>query len=77
MLYTEYEGVHLFRRPIGDGIIDYAPEDFSSTEPTSVSDLLRRGDRLDVRGKRCVHVCRGSERIGVLEGEDVGMCVFL
>jgi hypothetical protein len=76
VLYTEYEGLHLFRRPFVDGSIQYGPNDFDATELTSVSDLLRRGDRLDVRGKQCVHVYRGSDRIGVLEGEDIGMCVF-
>jgi hypothetical protein len=76
IVYTEYEGLHMFRRSFAEGSIQYGPNDFDSTEPTSVSDLLRRGDRLDVRGKRCVHVYRGSDRIGALEGEDVGMCVF-
>ena len=76
ILYTEYEGLHLFRRPFVDGSIQYGPNDFDATEPTSVSDLLQRGDRLDIRGKQCVHIYRGSHRIGVLEGQDVGMCVF-
>jgi hypothetical protein len=76
ILYTEYQGLHLFRRPFVDGSVRYGPDDFDATEPTGVTDLLRRGDRLDVRGKQCVHIYRGSHRIAVLEGRDVGMCVF-
>jgi hypothetical protein len=77
ILFTEYEGVHLFRRSIVDGVIEYGSKDFDSTEPTRVTELLRRGNRLDVRGKNCVHVHHGSKRVGAVEGEDVGMCVFL
>lgn len=76
ILYTEYQGLHLFRRPLVDGSIHYGPDDFDSTEPTEVAALIRGGDRLDVRGKRQVDIYRGVELIGVLEGEDVGMCVF-
>jgi hypothetical protein len=76
ILYTEYQGLHLFRRPFVDGSIHYGPDDFDSTEPTEVAELIRRGDRLDVRGKRQVDIYRGEELIGVLEGEDIGMCVF-
>jgi hypothetical protein len=77
VLYTEYQGLHLFRRPLVGGWIDYGPGDFVSTEPTPVADLIGRGDRLEVRGKREVHVYRGRQRIGIVQGEDAGMLVFL
>jgi len=76
ILYTEYQGLHLFRRPLVEGSIHYGPDDFTSTEPTEAAALVRRGDRLEVCGKHQVRIYRGMERIGVLEGEDVSMCVF-
>jgi hypothetical protein len=76
ILYTEYQGVHLFRQPLIDGWIRYGPDDFNSTEPTALAALIRRGDRLEVRGKRLVNIYSGSDRIGILQGEDIGMCVF-
>jgi hypothetical protein len=76
VLYTEYEGLHLFRRPFANGSIQYGVDDVDSTEATKVTDLIRRGDRLAVRDARRVDVYRQADRIGVVEGEDVGMCVF-
>jgi hypothetical protein len=76
ILYTENLGLHLFRQPLIDGSICYGPRDIDSTEPTEVATLIRRGDRLDVRGKHQVMVYRGSEHIGDVEGQDIGMCVF-
>jgi hypothetical protein len=76
ILYTEYDGLHMFRRPLVDGWIYYGPSDMDSTEPTDVADLIRRGDRLEVHGKRRVNIYHAKERIGALEGEDVSMCVF-
>jgi hypothetical protein len=76
ILYTEYEGLHLFRRPFVDGSIQYGRGDFRSTEPTRVSALIGLGTRLEVRGKRQVVIYRGAEQVGLLEGEDIGMCVF-
>jgi hypothetical protein len=76
ILYTEYRGVHLFRQPLVDGWIRYGPNDFESTEPTDVADLIGRGDRLEVLGKHGVNIYRGEDRIGRLEGEDISMCVF-
>jgi hypothetical protein len=76
ILYTENLGLHLFRQPLRDGSILYGPDDVDSTEPTEVATLIRRGDRLEVRGKRQVTIYHGSKQIGTLEGEDVGMCVF-
>lgn len=76
ILYTEYQGVHLFRKPLVDGWIRYGPEDFISTEPTELAALIRRGDRLEVCGKRVAHIWSGTERLATLQGEDVGICVF-
>lgn len=76
ILYTEYQGVHLFRQPLVDGWIRYGPDDFTSTAPTELVTLIQRGDRLEVRGKRLVHIYCGEDRIGILQGEDMGMCVF-
>lgn len=76
VLYTEYQGVHLFRSPIRDGWISYGPEDLRSTEPTETAALLRGGDRLAVWDKHSVGIFSGERRIGVLEGDDVAMCVF-
>jgi hypothetical protein len=76
ILYTEYDGVHVFRRPFVNGSIRYGPGDVESTEPTKVTDLIRHGDHLNVRDKRHVDVYRGADRIGAVEGDDVGMCVF-
>lgn len=76
ILYTEYQGIHLFRRPLVNGFIHYGPDEFASTEVTEVAALVRRGDRLEVRGKREVAIYSGADLIGVLEGEDVSMCVF-
>jgi len=76
ILYTEYQGVHMFRCPIIDGSIRYEPSDLHSTEPTDLAAVLRSGDRLWVHGKRQVDIYRGMERIAVLEGEDVGVCAF-
>jgi hypothetical protein len=76
ILYTEYEGLHLFRRPLVDGCIEYGPDDHSSTESSRVSELISRGSRLEVRGKHSVVVYRQSERIASIEGADVGMCAF-
>jgi len=76
ILYTEYQGVHMFRSPIVDRSIRYKPSHLRSTEPTDLAGILRSGDRLRVRGKRHVDVYRGLERIAALEGEDVSMCAF-
>jgi hypothetical protein len=76
VLYTEYQGLHIFRRPLVDGLIHYGPDDVDSTEPTDVAALIRHGDRLKVHGKHRVDIYRVVERIGVLEGEDVSMCGF-
>jgi hypothetical protein len=77
ILYTEYDGLHLFRRPLVDGCIEYGPDDHRSTEPGRLSDLISRGTRLEVRGQHHVLICRESERIASFEGPDIGMCVFL
>ena len=76
ILYTEYQGVHLFRQPLVGGWIRYGPDDFISTEPTELAALIRRGDRLEVCGKRLAHIYSGAERIATLQGEDIGVCVF-
>ena len=76
ILYTEYDGLHLFRGKFVDGSIAYGPDDFISTEPTKVNSLLRRADRLEVRGKHQVVAYRELKPIGVIEGEDVAMCIF-
>ncbi len=76
VLYTEYQGVHLFRQPLVDGWIRYGPNDFESTEPTEVADLIGHGDRLEVLGKHGVDIYRREDRIGRLEGTDISMCVF-
>jgi hypothetical protein len=76
ILYTEYEGLHLFRRPLVDGVIHYGAEDVASTENTRICELIRQGDTLRVLTKHEVRICRGVERVGTIEGEDVGMCAF-
>ena len=76
ILYTEHQGLHLFRSHFMDGSIEYGREDLDSTELTDVSALIGRGDRLQVRAKHQVAIYRGAVRVGVLEGEDVCMCVF-
>ena len=76
ILYTEYQGVHLFRQPLVDGWIRYGPEDFISTEPTELAALIRGGDGLEVCGKRLAHIWSGAERLATLQGEDIGVCVF-
>src|SRR5208337_4577744 len=76
ILYTEYQGVHLFRQPLVDGWIRYGPDDVSSTEPTELAGVIRRGDRLEVCGKRLAHIYSGGERTAILQGEDIGVCVF-
>jgi hypothetical protein len=76
VIYTEYQGVHLFRQPLVNGRILYGPDDVSSTEPTDLAGVIRRGDRLEVCGKRLAHIYSGRERIAILQGEDIGVCVF-
>ena len=76
ILYTENQGLHLFRRPLIDGSICYGPFDFDSTEPTEIAWLIRQGSRLKVCGKHAVTVYDGSVQIGAIEGEDIGMCMF-
>jgi hypothetical protein len=76
VLYTEYRGLHLFRGEIRDGWIDYDPRDVLSTEVTELTDLLRRGDRLQVHGKHDVRIYQGSAKMGDLAGEDACMCAF-
>ena len=51
IFYTEYDGLHLFRRPLVDGCIRYGPEDYRSTEPGHVAELISRGSLLEVHGK--------------------------
>lgn len=76
ILYTEYQGVHLFRQPLIDGWIHYDPDDFISTEPTELTALIERGDRLEVCDQCLAHVYSGAERIATLQGEDIGICIF-
>jgi hypothetical protein len=76
ILYTEYDGLHLFRRPLVEGSIEYGPGDYRSTEPGPVSTLISRGSRLEVRDKHHVLIYRQSEQIASLEGADIGMCAF-
>lgn len=76
ILYTEYDGLHLFRQPLIDGCIRYGRGDCRSTESSRVSDLISRGSRLEVRGKHEVLIYRESEQIASLDGPDVGMCSF-
>lgn len=77
ILYTEYQGVHLFREPLENGSIRYGPGGVLSTEPTEVAGMLANGDRVEVRGKRRVDVYSGNSHLGTVQGEDVSMCVFL
>lgn len=76
ILYTEYDGLHLFRQPLVDGCIRYGRNDYRSTESSRVSDLISRGSLLKVRGKHNVLIYRESEQIASLDGTDVGMCSF-
>jgi hypothetical protein len=76
ILYTEYDGLHLFRQPLVDGYIMYGHGEYRSIEPSSVSDLIASGSRLRVHGKHEVAIYRGSDRIGLVEGDNVGMCSF-
>jgi hypothetical protein len=76
ILYTEKSGLHLFRARFCDGKIAYTPGDLRSSEVTELTDLLQRGDLLEISGKHSVQVYRGSTKIGDLTGEDVSMCVF-
>lgn len=76
ILYTEYAGLHLFRRPLLEGSIRYGAGDYCSTERSSVSELISRGSRLEVCDKHKVIICRGTEQIASLDGADTGMCAF-
>jgi hypothetical protein len=76
VLYTEYQGLHLFREPLRDGQLAYAPRDVTSTEVTELASLLRQGDRLEVRGKHDIGVYRGATKLGDIAGEDACMCAF-
>jgi hypothetical protein len=76
ILYTEYDGLHLFRHPLVEGCIGYGPDDHRSTEPSRVSDLISRGTRLEVQGKHKVLIYRGCEQIASIDGANVGMCAF-
>jgi len=76
ILYTEYQGIHLFRRPFVDGSIHYRPADIISTEATDVNALILRGERVEVHGKHQVSIYRGMDRIGILKNEDISMFVF-
>ena len=75
ILYTEYEGVYMFYPRLLDGSIHYGGK-FKPTERNELEALIRRGDRLAVRGKNHVDIYRGSHRIGVIEGKDVAVCAF-
>lgn len=77
ILYTEYDGLHLFRRPLADGWIEYAPGDHEATEPGRLNDLISQCSRLEVCGKHKVRLWRGSEPAGALEGDWVGMFAFI
>lgn len=77
ILYTEYDGLHLFRRPLVDGCIQYGPGDFRSTAPTRVSEVIADGTRLEVRGKHEVNIYRDARHVASLDGEDIGLCAFL
>lgn len=76
VLYTENNGLHLFRAPLCNGLIAYAPGDLQSSEATELADLLQQGDRLQVSGKHAVQVYRGSTKLGELAGEDACVCAF-
>jgi hypothetical protein len=76
ILYTEYQGVYMFRSPLIDGSIHYQPSEFEAAETTELETLIRRGNRLAVRGKHHVDIYCGLDRIGVLEGKDVALCAF-
>ncbi len=76
ILYTETNGLHLFRAPLCNGSIVYNPHDLISTESTSVADLLQQGNRLEVSSPHAVHIYRGSMKIATVAGEDTCMCVF-
>lgn len=76
ILYTEYEGLHLFRGPLVDGRILYGPGDYRSTESGRVAQLVSRGSVLEVWDKHTVRICSGSRQIASFEGPQVGMCCF-
>ena len=76
ILYTEYDGLHLFRQPLTNDVIRYGPGDLDSTEQTDVAHLLRRGNRLVVHGKRHIGIYRDDARVAEIEGEDAGLLPF-
>jgi hypothetical protein len=76
ILYTEYEGLHLFRAPVTDNWIRYEPKQYVCTEPTAVSALIRSGNRMYIGGMHQVDIYRDGARIHSIERADIGMCVF-
>jgi hypothetical protein len=76
ILYTEYDGLHLFRRPLVGGWIEYSHLDYTFTESSRVSNLIASGSRLEVLSKHKVLIYSGSEQLGSITGVDVGMCAF-
>jgi len=76
ILYTEYDGLHMFAQPLMNGVIRYTQADLRTTMEGPLTELLRRGTQLRVYGKRHVAVFREGEQIGELSGPDIGLCCF-
>jgi hypothetical protein len=76
VLYTEHQGIHAIRSPIRDRIIRYSIKQLVSTQNTRATELIRRGNRLEIINGQSVAVLRDAIRIGTIEGRNVFVCLF-
>lgn len=76
ILFTENNGLHLFRAPLCKGTISYRGPDLQSSEDTDLAALLRKGNFVELFGSNSVRVYRDSTVAGELSGVDARMCGF-
>lgn len=76
ILYTDRLGVHLFTRGATSGRIAYDQASLLSTEESSLSSLLRRGDNIVVENERRIIVRRGELTVGQVSGGGLYACLF-
>lgn len=77
ILYTEYDGLHLFQEPIRiNKLTPYDKSKVQSTEYSEIREKIKVGNQIKVLGKRCIEIYNNRKLISRIEGEDVSMCIF-
>lgn len=76
ILYTEYQGIYAFKCPVENNMMRYQADQVLSTQQTPAAALIRRGNRMEILNPQCVMIMRDSDRVGIIEGSDVLICLF-